>query len=228
MKLDHRTWLGAMTLGAAVVGLWVINGCSPGGTATKSTAWKSYGNDRFYTADGQFDAKAARQAFFEMFEYHGYPIPERLRTDEFWVTDFGLGKFTEVGMGGIFWINSEKDGYFGHEIFLLPGQMIAEHRHVKTEKAKPKIEAWHVRHGWVHLYSEGEPTPGVDERIPPLHREIAKARTETKAMPGDVVELRGPEEWHWMSAGPEGGILTEYATYHDGEALRFTHPDVKF
>jgi len=30
-----------------------------------------------------------------------------------------------------------------------------------------------------------------------------------------------------MVAGPEGAIVTEYATYHDMAALRFTNPKAK-
>ena len=33
---------------------------------------------------------------------------------------------------------------------------------------------------------------------------------------------------HFMLAGPEGAIVTEYATFHDNDGLRFTNPDVKF
>ena len=187
---------------------------------------KKYRNEDFYK-DGKFDAEAAKQAYYEMFAYHNYPIVDRLKTADFWVLDFGLGKFTEVGMAGIFWVNNLKDNYFGHEIYLLPGQIIPEHKHLKTDKAGPKMEAWQPRHGWIYIYGEGTPTPGAEEHIPPSHKECAVARTEKKLMPGEVGELLGAEQWHWMKAGPEGAIVTEYATYHDGTGLRFSHPDAK-
>jgi D-lyxose ketol-isomerase len=187
----------------------------------------TYGNDHFYKADGAFDEAAAKQAYYEMMECYRYPIVDRLKGEDFWTLDFGLGKFTEVGMAGIFWINNKDHDYLGHEIYLLPGQMIPEHWHVGTEEAHPKLEAWQVRHGWVHLYAEGTPTTGVEERIPPTHRKIAVARTETKVLPGEVGYLANPEEKHWMRAGPEGAIVTEYATYHDMNALRFSHPEVR-
>lgn len=183
-------------------------------------------NEYFYKADGTFDEAKAKEAYYKMFEEFGYPIVPRLRSADFWVVDFGLGKFAEVGMGGIFWVNNQEDNYFGHDIYLLPGQMIPEHRHVRTEAA-PKMEGWQPRHGWVYIYGEGEPTPGVEERIPPSHKECAIARCEKKLMPGEVGQLGGAEQWHWMYA-PEGAIVTEYATYHDGAGLRFSHPDVVF
>ncbi len=57
------------------------------------------------------------------------------------VTDFNLGDFENVGMAGIFWVNDPEYKYLGHEIYLLPGQMIAEHKHVVTEYPA-KFESW--------------------------------------------------------------------------------------
>ncbi len=188
---------------------------------------KQYKNEDFYT-NGEFDVEKAKQAYYDMMERFNYPIVDRLRTEEFWAVDFGMGKFTEVGMAGIFWVNNQEDDYFGHEIYLLPGQMIPEHRHLQTADTRPKMEAWQPRHGWVYIYGEGDPTLGVEARIPPSHQECAVARTEQQLMPGEVGMLGGPEEWHWMLAGPEGAIVTEYASYHADDALRFSNPDVQF
>jgi D-lyxose ketol-isomerase len=189
-------------------------------------AFKTLDNEDFYKADGSFDTDRAKQAYYDMMAYHNYPIVPRLKGEEFWAVDFGLGQFTEVGMAGIFWVNNQEGNYFGHEIYLLPGQMIPEHSHKRTAAAGPKMEAWQVRHGSVRIYSTGEPTPGVTERIPPIHRDIAAARTEKELLPGEVGTLNEAQAMHWMIGGPEGGIVTEYATYHDGDGLRFTHPKV--
>ena len=189
-------------------------------------AFKKLNNEDFYQADGSFDADKAKQAYYDMMAYHNYPIVPRLRGEEFWAVDFGLGQFTEVGMAGIFWVNNQEGNYFGHEIYLLPGQMIPEHSHKRTDQAGPKMEAWQVRHGSVRIYSTGTPTPGVTDRIPPIHRDMAVARSEKELLPGEVGMLNEAGAMHWMIGGPEGGIVTEYATYHDGDGLRFTHPKV--
>jgi hypothetical protein len=47
-------------------------------------------------------------------------------------------------------------------------------------------------------------------------------------MPGDVAKLEVAESMHWMKGGPEGAIVTEYATYHDGDGLKFSNPNVAF
>lgn len=213
-------------IGAAATGIVAATFVPAAIAAEAEAAFKKHKNEDFYGPDGKFLPDKAKQAFYEMMDFHKYPIVPRLKTADFWVADFGLGKFTEVGMGGIFWVNNEKDNYFGHEIYLLPGQMIPEHKHVKTDAAGPKMEAWQGRHGWVNLYGEGQPTPGVEDRIPPSHKECCVAKSEKKLMPGEVVELAGAEQWHWMKAGPDGAIVTEYATYHDGKGLRFSNSKV--
>ncbi len=83
------------------------------------------------------------------------------------------------------------------------------------------------RYGTIRVYGEGVPTPGVEARIPPSHKDCAVARTEKLLKPGEVAGLSKSEEKHWMRAGPEGAIVTEYATYHDGKGLRFSHPQAK-
>lgn len=186
----------------------------------------AFKNEDFYTADGKFNPAAAKEAYYAMMKSFGYPIPPRLKTDDFWTLDFGLGKFTECGMAGIFWVNHKEHNYFGHEIYLLPGQMIPEHQHVKTE-FPAKLEGWQPRYGMIYIFGEGTPTPGVEQHIPPLHREIAKARKMAQLQPGEVAGLAKAEEWHFMKAGPQGAIVTEYATYHDMAGLRFTHPKCK-
>lgn len=221
MNISRRTILGGLMAGVAGSSILRVANAAE----QKPAAIKKYRNEDFYT-NGKFDVEAAKKAYYEMMEAFNYPICDRLRGAEFWTVDFGLGKFMEVGMAGIFWVNNKQDNYFGHEIYLLPGQMIPEHKHVKTADAGPKLEAWQPRHGWIYIYGEGTPTPGVEARIPESHKECAVARTEKKLMPGEVGQLAGAEQWHWMRA-PEGAIVTEYATYHDGNGLRFTNPGAK-
>ena len=154
MDISRRTVLTGV---AAVAAGTMMKGTAMADTSKKPVIPR-YPNEHFYKSDGTFDAEAGKAAFFEMFEAFQYPIVDRLRTDEFWVVDFGMGKFTEVGMGGIFWVNNKEDNYFGHEIYLLPGQMIPEHKHVRTD-VSPKMEGWQPRHGWIYIYGEGDPTP---------------------------------------------------------------------
>jgi hypothetical protein len=235
MKITRRKILGSLAASAAgalsILKLGAGRAHADQETKTMTSTkpnWKNYPNERFYDAEGKFDVAKAKEAYYEMMRHYHYPIPPRLRGEDFWALDFGLGKFTEVGMAGIFWINNKEHGFFGHEIYLLPGQMIPEHQHLATEAAKAKMEGWHVRNGWVYVYGEGVPTPGVAERIPATHKECAVARTEQILKVGETATLGKPGEKHWMRAGPDGAIVSEYATYHDGAGLRFSHPKVAF
>ena len=110
-------------------------------------------------------------------------------------------------------------------ILLL--SLIPEHWHEATEKGRAKMEGWHLRYGSVTLYSEGAPAPGSDDGIPPLHRDVAVARKGTVLKPGEVGFLANELEKHWMLAGPEGAIVTEYGCFHDMDGLRFSHPKCK-
>ena len=140
---------------------------------------------------------------------------------DIWFTDFGLGDFENVGMGGIFWVNDPEYGYFAHAIYLLPGQMIPEHAHVKT--AFPaKHESWMVNHGWVYNFSEvGDETPNAPA-VPASHGPI-KSKNFVKQNVGDVLRLKELGTFHFMMAGPEGAIVDEWACYHDNDGLRFTN-----
>jgi len=226
-NVSRRKMIGGLMIGGAALAL-------PAGTARAEDELpgmakhkvKTFKNEEFYK-DGKFDAEKAKEAYYKMMKWFDYPIVDRLRGADFWTLDFGVGIFTEVGMGGIFWMNNKEHNYLGHEIYLLPNQMIPEHWHEKTEEAQAKVEGWQVRHGSAYLYGEGTPTPGVEARISPSHRDIAVARTELFLKPGEIKMLGKPLEKHSMRAGPEGAIVTEYASFHDMKGLRFTHPKVK-
>ena len=188
-------------------------------TQEKTTYQKKFTNADFYK-DGKFDQEAAKKAFLDMFEFYDVPFTALMEKD-IWFTDFGLGDFENTGMGGIFWINDAEHGYFAHSIYLLPGQMIPEHAHVKTS-FPAKHESWMVNHGWVYNFSEvGDETPNPPA-IPAGHGPV-KSKNFVVQQVGDVLRLKEPETFHFMMAGPEGAIVEEWACYHDNDGLRFTN-----
>jgi D-lyxose ketol-isomerase len=220
--LTRREWLAGVAVGAAAAGAAAMGaGCD--GPKRTGVVHK---NAEFYGADGKFNDAAGKKAYFELMDAFGYPISKNVR-DNMWAVDFGIGRFTEAGMGGIAWINEKEGKYFGHEIWLLPGQMIPEHWHVKTEDAVPKMEAWQLRYGGVTLFAEGDPTPGAEVLIPAAERQFTTCRRAQVLKPGELGKLEKAEAKHFMVAGPEGAIVTEYATYHDNKALRFSNPKAK-
>ena len=184
-------------------------------------------NKDFYQ-NGKFLADKAKDAYFAMMKSYSYPIPERLRK-EMWVTDFALGDFAHVGMAGIFWYNDKATGVFCHEIFLLPGQMIVEHAHVAAGDVKAKREAWHVRHGWIVTFGEGQASAqACPVKLPASQAKFITVKAWKQVREGEVDSLQRATAKHFMIAGPMGAIVTEYGTFHDNLGLRFTNPAVKF
>ncbi len=184
---------------------------------------KKYTNKDFYT-DGKFNDKVAVEAFKDMLSFYGVPWTTFMDA-EFWAVDFGIGDFENVGMGGIFWVNDQEHGYFAHAIYLLPGQMIPEHAHVKT-KFPAKFESWMVTKGWAYNFSEiGDETPNMPA-IAASHGPI-KSKNFVVQKVGDILHLKKEESFHFLMAGPDGAIVDEWACYHDGDGLRFTNPKAK-
>jgi D-lyxose ketol-isomerase len=197
---------------------------------TKKVTLPKYKNADFYV-DGKFQPEVAKKAYLDMMAAHDYDIHienEKKWTSPFWVTDFGLGDFVNVGMGGVFWVNMQEFNYFAHEIFLLPGQMIVEHSHVQTDKAKPKMESWHPRHGSIYCLGEtgGDVPAGVV--LPKSQAEFITVKKCTEVKPGDILTLNRITAKHFMMGGQSGAIVSEYASFHDNAGLVFTNPSVKF
>ena len=210
-------------------------------------------NAAVYGADGVFLADPAKNAYYALMRAFGYPIPAVLKTDQFWVCDFLQRDFKTVGMGGIFWINAHgtyntagakayggdfkdgKYGYLGHDIYLLPGQMLPEHRHVGgADGYGPKMEAWHIRHGTVEFFGEhqGAGNETLISDLPAAERPFGfgqpwfKSKYVAKRSAGDVYPMEDPESWHFQRAGANGAIVSEYASYHN--QVEFSKPGMEF
>jgi hypothetical protein len=210
-------------------------------------------NNDFYE-NGALNVEKVKEAYFDMMDNFNYPIPDILKTDNFWVCDFNQSDVLALGMGGIFWINElgeykkagggnycgefkdEQYGYLLHEIYLLPGQTLPEHRHIGgPDGLGPKMEAWQVRYGEVSFYGEYKHGDEVlisewpEEDRPWGYGEtwfkskyIAKRDQKTNQM----YVLKDPESWHGQVAGQDGAIVTEVATYHNH--VEFSKPGLVF
>lgn len=212
-------------------------------------------NNKSFYGDGKFTNDRAREAYYALMESFGYPIPDVLRTDQFWTCDFVQGDFARLGMGGVFWINEsgtygksgsgsydgefadQKFGYLGHDIYLLPGQTLPEHRHVGgAEGYGPKMESWQVRHGEVLFFGEykGAGDEILISDLPEDQRPWgygedwfkSKYAARRTAKSGKIYTLKDPESWHGQRAGKNGAIVTEYGTYHNH--VTFSKPDMVF
>jgi len=232
--MQRRDLFRVFTTGLAAIGLGgLVQGADERPRRRFPRLWGSvrhYTNDEFYK-DGVFQKSVARQAMFEMFDRFNYSLAPILpEHPDFWVEDFGIGDFERCGMGGIFWLNNKEYRYFGHEIYLLPFQMIPEHYHVAAEDLPAKHETWQVRHGSIFNFSfGGEQTPEVTAMLPKSQLDAGAINcfNYKEMFLGDMDALAELEQKHFMMAGPEGAIVTEYACYHSPDGLRLTWNDLK-
>lgn len=180
--------------------------------------------------DGAFDKVAAKEAYFELMRYYGDPVTPIMKSDEFWVSDFAQKDFATVGMGGIFWVNNVEHGYFGHDILLLPGQMLVEHKHNAVGDVPSKMETWQIRHGSAYFFGEGEATEPMPVKIPESQIENGGALSRNCKLleEGELSTLSSIGSWHYIIAGPKGAIISEYATPHHPDALKFSNNTIVF
>jgi D-lyxose ketol-isomerase len=192
-------------------------------TAAKK-AGLSFKNEDFYDAQGKFDMAKAQQGILALCKYHGYPVFPGM-AEKLWISDYGAGQFTKVGLAAYLFCNNEEDRYMLMDIFLLPGQMLPEHWHEEGEKNPAKREGWLVRWGLSHIVGIGEPNLGKDVVVPKLHMGgKVTVEHEVAAGPGMFVPLAKVGTRHWQLAGPEGAIITEVANVHTGPAVRHSDP----
>ena len=229
MKTKLKSFVCAALV--AAVTTTSMTGCKSG-CPFSSKKVLTYENKDFYK-DGKFDAAKAKQAYYALMKRFNYPIYPALKTDQFWAVDFSLGDFVNVGMGGVFWanFNHKGGGYLGHDIFLLPGQMIVEHSHSKVPGiCPPKRESWLIRNGSVYSFSVKDKPTGFPEgvKIPESQKGFTTVNSCRLVKAGEVDTMNGDCKKHFIMAGPEGAIVTEFATFHSNDGLRFTNPKVKF
>ncbi|MDR2863805.1 MAG: hypothetical protein LBV54_08070 [Puniceicoccales bacterium] len=187
-----------------------------------------FNNADFYAANGKFNEEAAKDAIIRLLKYHNYPVTAKTR-EKLWVSDYGTGHFTEVGLAAILFDNNEKDLYMLQDLFLLPNQMLPEHWHEKPSGDLPaKMEGWVVRAGSTYTVGEGEDNLASfpEIKIPASHTGGVTVKNATKLLPGDYDNLKKVFGHHWQFAGPEGAIITEVANIHSNPSVRHQVPNI--
>ncbi len=183
-----------------------------------------FDNAEFYDAAGEFQVDRAKSAILRLCDYHKYPVFPDLAAN-LWVSDYGVGQFTTLGLAACIFVNNVEDRYMMMDLFILPGQMLPEHWHVAADGNPTKMEGWLVRWGLSHIVGIGEPNLGSDVVVPKCHwgGKVTVAH-EVVAKPGMFVPLAKAESRHWQFGGPEGAIVTEVANVHTGAGVRHTDP----
>lgn len=202
---------------------------APQPSKSPTPAGLRFNNEDFYT-DGKFNVDKAKDAIIELCRYFKYPIFSDLK-DLLWVSDYGTGRFTELGLACIGIINHDKDKlgqtFMMQDLFLLPGQMLPEHWHIKGDGIAVKNEGWFIRWGKSFIVGIGSPNLPPEIKIPECHM---GGKVEVKhgkwVNAGEYAQLAKLESKHWQMAGPEGCILTEVANLHTNSAVRHNDPAI--
>ncbi|MDR1593882.1 MAG: hypothetical protein LBS43_05285, partial [Prevotellaceae bacterium] len=74
----------------------------------------NFNNADFYK-DGKFNEEAGKDAVLRLMKYYKYPVTCKTRS-QLWVSDYGTGRFTEVGLAAIMYANDVKDRYMLQDI----------------------------------------------------------------------------------------------------------------
>ncbi len=215
-----------MVTALVLVCLPLMQGCSTLCCGKRSSI--VFDNEYFYNSDGTFNPERAKDGYIALMKYHGYPVFDGLR-EKLWVSDYGTGQFAKLGLGAYGFINDEDGWYMGQDMYLLPNQMLPEHYHLDTEKGSAKMEGWHVRHGISYVYGEGEPTRNMKAVVPKCHMNgTVSVSHETILRVGETATLNRATARHWQFGGPEGAIVSEYATFHDNDGVKHSDPKLVF
>lgn len=207
-----------------LAGLAALHQTASGEQPGSQQAELAFDNADFYDAEGDFLEDRARQAVLRVCQHHGYPIFPGF-AENLWITDYGVGKFAEMGLAAYVFVNNEEDRYMMLDLFLLPNQMLPEHWHLAAEDNPAKMEGWLVRWGISHLVGIGEPNLRPEVVVPACHWN-GRVTTQHAVVgtPGTFVPLGEVESRHWQFGGPEGGIVTEVANVHTNSGVRHSDP----
>jgi D-lyxose ketol-isomerase len=229
-KHVKKKWHIVLVAGLLLVA--TLTGCQKAETAASccGTCGPSieFDNATFYDADGKFLEDVAKDAYITLMTYHGYPVFPGIK-EALWVSDYGTGQFTKLGLGANMFVNNEQERYMSMDLFLLPSQMLPEHYHLSTDKHPSKMEGWVVRHGMSYVYGEGEPTVPMKAVVPQCHMlGTVTVKHEVVLSPGEFTPLVRATARHWQFGGPEGAIMTETATVHDNAGVRHSDTNLIF
>ena len=186
-------------------------------------------NEYFYSKEGVFLKEKAKDAIIALMNYHGYPVYDGIR-DDIWAMDYGVGHFAEVGLSGIMYENNKTNMYMLLDLFLLPNQMLGEHRHVDGVDTAAKREGWLLRWGKSYVAGIGEDNMAdfPEVKIPKSHWDgKVSSKHIIEALPGSFNSLKEVLSNHWQFAGKEGAIMTEVANFADSDAVKRTDPKMK-
>ncbi len=165
----------------------------------------------------------AREEALELLKKAGIVLtPQEVENIE--IADLGLNRLREIGVQIVVYVNTDR--VCAKELILFPGQLCPEHRHPAVMDEQGKEETFRCRWGRLYLYVPGEPTPSPRANIPQDKKETFTVWKEIVLNPGEQYMLP-PDTLHWLQAGPEGAVVSEFSSTSRDEFDVFTDPDIR-
>ncbi len=140
------------------------------------------------------------------------------------VADLGLGELEQTGLQLVVYVNTDR--YCAKELVLFPRQTCPEHRHPPVEGERGKMETFRCRWGQVFLYTEGDPTPDPQGRVPAGSEAYYTVFHEVVLNPGEQYTIPS-DTLHWFQAADSGAIVSEFSSTSRDESDLFTDPRIR-
>ena len=167
------------------------------------------------------EARLKAVAYFEKADIY-LSEDEKLNLE---IADMGLGNLETIGLQVHIYVVSDR--YSAKEMVLLPGQICPEQRHPPYENEPGKEETFRIRYGELYLYTEGEPVPPGE-----MKAKIPAGKEGTFTVFHEIILRKGdqytipPNTTHWICGGPDGCVLSEFASRNTDDIDIYTDPAV--
>lgn len=140
------------------------------------------------------------------------------------IADFGLSRLAEMGLVIFNYVNTAR--VCSRELVLFPTQVLPEHKHPPFDDSPGKEETFRCRWGRALLYIPGPAAANPLGKPPADKKAFFTVWHEIVLNPGDQFTMT-PNTLHWLQAGPEGAILSEFSTSSRDEFDVFSDPEIK-
>jgi D-lyxose ketol-isomerase len=140
------------------------------------------------------------------------------------IDDFGFGEPDRIGLQSLVYVSTSR--ICAKEIVLFPGQTCPEHRHPPFDDDPGKVETFRCRFGLAYVYVPGEPTATPACRPPRIELGVYTVWHEVVLRAGDQLSLEA-DTLHWLQAGAEGAIVSEFSSACPAGVDVFTDPEVE-
>lgn len=171
----------------------------------------------------RYDHDKFQTSAAEMLEKSGILITEEEKKN-IEIVDFGQSRFEEIGLAMLVYFNTTR--VCARELIMFPRQTIAQQIHPDIDGEMGKEETFRCRWGKAYIYVPGEPTKNPKCKPPKGREEYYDCQHEIELNPCDQYTMP-PNTHHWLQAGPEGVVISEFSSPSKDETDLFNDPEVK-